>query len=388
MSARVLASSAIALGLALAGCSAETAPQTSEDVGAMAASSPAPTSPSSAPDSPAPTAAAPAADCPTVASVTVALPSLPSPRFAGYYASRTAGYFRQDCLDVAFLNVDGPEASIAALAEGTADVAVASVPAGLSARESGAAVVNVAQVFQRSGQVEVSLTTTPIPSPADFRGQRIGLGEDGGWEVIAEASKAGLDPVADTTLVSPGNAEALLTGEVTAAATQTYDGLARLIGQPHPSTGAALTGEDLTVIDSNAQGVALYADGIWTRQDVVDGEGSAETLQRFLIAALRGWIDCRDDATACAALPDIAPDDDDLGLRMMEAVNRLVWPSPSGVGIVDPGLWSQTVNVALVTKNLDGDRLITRTPEGNPYVTRFAETALDVLSSEGHSPAG
>lgn len=329
------------------------------------------------------------ADCPQTARVTLAVPGPSGPRFAGYYAALDRGYYSGACLDVAIITSDASPEALAELGAGTADVAVAPLAEGLRARESGSALVNVAQVFQRSGTIQVSLASAGIEGPSDFRGQRVGLGRSGGWEVLAATSKAGLDPVADTTLVTGGGIEALLAGDVDAAAALTYDGYQRLLGQPSPTTGAPLSPEDLRVVDYQADGVALLPDGLWARSDRVDDAAGADALQRFITASLRGWIDCREDPGGCAALPGIAPSGDvQLASRMVEAVNALIWPSPLGVGVIDPAARDRTVQVALVTKDLDGGRLITRAPDEGAIVTGFASEADAQLSSQGLNVTG
>ncbi len=330
-----------------------------------------------------------APDCPGVTRVTLTVPGSSGPRFAGYYAALHHGHYSATCLDVAIITAASAPEALATLSAGTADIAVSPLGEGLQARESGSPIVNVAQVFQRSGTIQVSFASAGIDSPSAFRGKRIGLGASGGWEVLAATAKAGLDPVADTSLTAGGGIDALLAGQVDAAAAEIYDGYQRLLGQPNPAGDGALTADDLTVIDSQAEAVGLLPDGLWVGADHVADGAEADAVQRFVTASLQGWIDCRDDAEACAALPDISPDGDtELGTRMMQAVNALVWPSPLGVGVMDPAARDRTVQVALVTKDLEGGRLITQAPDDGALMTTFATGADAQLSAEGRNVTG
>ena len=340
-------------------------------------------------DAPPSTAPSAAADCPATTRLTLTVPGTSAPRFAGYHAALQRGLYSAACLDVAIITAaDAPQA-LATLSAGTADLAVSPLAEGLRVRESGSAIVNVAQVFQRSGTIQVSLVASGIDTPAAYRGKRIGLGGAGGWEVLAATAKAGLDPVADTTLVAGGGTEALLAGEVDAAAAQTFDGYQRILGRPHPTTGQPLSAQDLTVIDYQADGVGLLPDGLWVGADRTTDAAGADAIQRFVTASLRGWIGCRDDAAACAALPDVAPGGDiELGTRMVQAVNALIWPSPLGVGVIDPVTRDRTVQVALVTKDLEGGRLITREPDEGSIITTFATEADSQLAAEGLNVTG
>ena len=76
------------------------------------------------------------------------------------------------------------------------------MPKVLQAREGSPAsdLVNIAQVFQRSGTLSVSWKDSNITKPADFEGKKVGVWDFGNeFEVTAAAKKAGLEPSAPTT---------------------------------------------------------------------------------------------------------------------------------------------------------------------------------------------
>jgi NitT/TauT family transport system substrate-binding protein len=380
-----------ALGLAACSSTPDRAAEEASPQPPVSASEPAAPPSTDAPaTTTAPTPAdAPGVDCPGVTRLTLALPGTSAPRFAGYYAALQRGYYTDACLDVAIITAESAPEALGTLAQGAADVIVSPLAEGLRARESGSAVANIAQIFQRSGTIQVSFASTGITSATDFRGKRVGLGSTGGWEVIAATSKAGLDPVADTNLTSGGGIDALLRGEVDAAATQTYDGYQRLLGQPMPASGSPMTPGDLSTISYESDGLGMLPDGLWASSDATTDSARADALQRFVTASLHGWIDCRDDAASCAGLPDLSPGGDtELGTRMVQAVNALVWPSPLGVGVLDPVTRDRTVQVALVTKDLEGGRLITQSPDDQSYVGTFAAEANAQLSAQGLNVTG
>ena len=65
---------------------------------------------------------------------------------------------------------------------------------------AGSDLVDIAQVFQRSGTLSVSWKDTNITSPADFKGKKVGVWDFGNeFEVTAGAKKAGLDAGRPTT---------------------------------------------------------------------------------------------------------------------------------------------------------------------------------------------
>ncbi len=73
---------------------------------------------------------------------------------------------------------------------------------------------------------------------------------------------------------------------------------------------------------------------------------------------------------------------------MMNEVNKLIWPSPAGVGVIDEALWGQTVNVALNTKNLEGATIITAEPAAEAWTNQYAEAANAALTADGLNTTG
>ena len=68
-------------------------------------------------------------------------------------------------------------------------------PRCLRSNEQGVNLVNIAQVFQRSGTLEVSFVDTGIESVDDFRGMRIGTwGFGNEHELFAAMRAADIDP--------------------------------------------------------------------------------------------------------------------------------------------------------------------------------------------------
>ena len=83
------------------------------------------------------------------------------------------------------------------LAQGQADYAIAWVPKALASREQGAAITDVAQIFQRSGTCQVSFKAKNITAPADLRGKRMGnWGFGNEFELFAGMTRPGSSPPA------------------------------------------------------------------------------------------------------------------------------------------------------------------------------------------------
>ena len=375
--------------LALTACGGSS---TSESSSAPAESSAAAASEAPAESAPASAPASEPAECTTPMPVNLQLQWVAQAQFAGYYAAKEKGFYDEQCLDVTILEGAVDIVPQTVLAQGGADYAIAWVPKALASREQGANITNVAQVFQRSGTLQVSFKDKGITTAADFAGKKIGnWGFGNEYEVFAAITKAGLDPATDVELVQQQfDMVALLNGEIDAAEAMTYNEYAQVLEAVNPATGELYTPEDFNVVDYNAEGVAMYQDAIWAATDRLSDPAYQEMTQKFVTASLQGWIYCRDNVQECTDI--VLKAGTKLGashqLWQMNEVNKLIWPSPLGVGVIDPAMWTQTVDVALSTKNLEGTTIITAEPAAEAYTTQFAETANTELVGLGLNTTG
>ncbi|MEY3111751.1 MAG: hypothetical protein RIT23_882, partial [Actinomycetota bacterium] len=113
-------------------------------------------------------------------------------QFAGYFAAQDQGFYEAQCLDVEIVEGGVDIVPQQQLADGAVDFALSWVPKALASREAGANIVNIAQVFQRSGTLQVSFKDKNITSAADFAGKKIGnWGFGNEFEIFAALTKAG-----------------------------------------------------------------------------------------------------------------------------------------------------------------------------------------------------
>jgi len=67
----------------------------------------------------------------------------------------------------------------------------------------------------------------------------------------------------------------------------------------------------------------------------------------------------------------------------MNEINKLIWPSAKGIGILDTAAWDQTVKVAQTTKNLEGKTVLTKAPDAaKAYNMTYAQKAVDALKKD------
>ena len=107
-------------------------------------------------------------------------------------------------------------------------------------------------------------------------------------------------------------------------------------------------------------------------------EQNRETARRFLKAAFKGWITSRDHPEEAVEI--VLQSDPSLGRGhqawQLNEVNALIWPDPSGIGIMDPAAFERTAGIALEFG------VIQQAPAG-AYRTDLAMEALRGLQSEG-----
>lgn len=300
-------------------------------------------------------------------------------QFAGYYAALDLGLYEAAGLDVEILEGAVEIVPQQVVASGGAEFGIAWVPKVLASNEQGANLVNIAQIFQRSGTLQVSFVDAGIESVEDFAGRTIGTwGFGNEHELFAGMRLAGIDPnnPDDVTVVQqPFDMSLLLNGEVDAAQAMIYNEYAQVLEAINPETGELYQPEDLHVIDWNDVGTAMLQDHIFANADWLAEEGNEEIATNFIAASMLGWIYCRDNFEECV---DIVLDNGStLGAShqawQLNEINGLIWPSPAGLGVMDEELWAQTVAVSL-----EGE-IITAEPAEGAYRTDLAEAALALV---------
>ena len=312
----------------------------------------------------------------------------PQAQFAGYYAAQALGLYAEEGLDVTILESKGDIRPAAAVMAGDAEFGVTWVPKVLQANANGGDLVNIAQIFQRSGTVLVSFAATGIEEPHDIVLKRIGYWPDGNeFEVYALTFHIGSDPVSGEHLLlveQPFHLGPLLAGELDAGQALIYNWYGRLLGEVNPATGELYQADELNVIDFNALGLAMLQDHIIARADWLAQDENEAIAAGLIRATLRGWIHCRDQAGDCVRM--LLEIDPELGEShqqwQMNEVNKLVWPSSAGIGLVDEALWDQTVDWLLRLGALAGE------PAVGSYRSDLVSAALETLAAEGLDVTG
>ena len=305
-------------------------------------------------------------------------------QFAGYFAAVDQGFYEDEGLDVTILEGAVDIVPQQVVAAGQAEFGLAWVPKALVSNEEGAGLVNIGQVFQRSGTLMVSWADSGIDSPEDWEGKRVGTwGFGNEFELTAAIELFGVT-VAGDLVQQPFDMSLLLNDQLDAAQAMTYNEYAQVLEAENPDTGELYTPADLLVVDFNDVGTAMLQDAVWVSSAWLAEEGNEDIAERFLRASFRGWIYCRDNFDACVDI--VLENGPALGAShqawQLNEINKLIWPSPGGIGIMDQALWDQTVEVAT------GQGVIDAVPPDGSFRTDLAEAALADLEAEGLDTTG
>lgn len=304
----------------------------------------------------------------------------PQAQFAGYFAAAELGYYTEEGLDVDIID-GGPDVipQQVGSAEDGPEFTISWVPKVLEARAAGSDLVDIAQIFQRSGTLSVTWADSGITGPADFEGKRVGVWDFGNeFEVTAAARAEGLEADVDyTKVIQPFDMLLFLSRDIDVAEAMIYNEYAQVLEAENPDTGELYQPEDMNVIDYNEVGTAMLQDAIFARAGWLAQDGNEDVAIRFLRASFRGWIHCRDNPADCIGYTVNAGSTLGAGHQawMMNEINPLIWPSPNGIGMMDADLWQQTVDISLESG------IITAAPPADAYRTDLAAAALEGLDN-------
>jgi NitT/TauT family transport system substrate-binding protein len=313
--------------------------------------------------------------------VTLQLKWVTQAQFAGYYAAKAKGYYDEEGLDVN-IKVGGPSITPEQVVLGKqAEFGLDWLPSLLAARDQGQDLVNIAQVFGKSGMTELTWKDSGITTIPQMRGKKVGVWCCGNEnELYAALNKNGMNPKSDVTIVNqPFNMDLFLKNQVDAAAAMTYNELAQVLETTNPKTGKLYKPSDLNIISMESVGTGMLEDGVFVRGDWISDKDNQETAKKFLAASFKGWIYCRDHVNECTQI--VLNNGPTLGKGhqtwQMNEINAITWPAPNGIGVMDKAAFDRTAKIAQDFK------VIKKAPSPDAYRTDLAQDAVDEISAEG-----
>jgi NitT/TauT family transport system substrate-binding protein len=181
------------------------------------------------------------------------------------------------------------------------------------------------------------------------------------------------------------NMNAFLQGDIDAAQAMAYNEYAQLLETVNPDTGELYQPEDFDVINYEDTEGAMLQDAIWADTERLENdEEYQETTVAFLKAVIRGWIYAAENPEEASEITIAAgsgwgPSHE---LWMVNETNKLIWPAPQGIGVIDEAAFQKTVDGALAAVNETGAHLITEEPPASAWTNEWIQRALDELEGE------
>src|SRR5688572_5667546 len=317
--------------------------------------------------------------------VTVQLKWVTQAQFAGYYAALEEGFYEDEGLDVT-IRPGGPDiVPEQVVLGGQAEFGLNWLDNTLATRDQGGQIVNIAQVFARSGMTEITWADSGLEEIGDLEGKKVGVWLGGNeHKLFAALTKNDLDPESDVEIVAqPFDMNLFLNEEIDAAAAMTYNELAQVLEQENPDTGELYTLDELNVFKMSDLGTGALEDGVFVRSDWIEDEENQDIATRFLKASFKGWVFCRDNQEECLQI--VLENGPTLGEGhqrwQLNEINELIWPAPLGIGVMDPESWAITKQIATdygIVKNEVDDEATYRTDISEAAMQALADEDVDV----------
>jgi len=284
-------------------------------------------------------------------------------QFAGYYVAKAKGFYDAEGLDVT-IKAGGPDVNPSqVIAGGGADVVVDWMPSALATREKGVPLVNIAQVFQKSGLMLTCRKDSGIKTPADFKDKTLGVWFGGNeYPFLNWMNKLGLktdgSPGGVKVLKQGFNVDPILQKQADCISTMTYNEYWQIIE-------AGMKPDDLITFKYEDEGVATLEDGLYTLESTLKDPAKVTKLAKFLKASMKGWEYAaahQDEAVK------IVLDNDETGAQteghqktMMQEIAKLIGNNPKGTGYLDEAAFNNTVKTLM---SGGSDPVITKVPDG------------------------
>lgn len=265
---------------------------------------------------------------------------------AGDIYAESKGYFAKEGLDVN-VKEGGPEKNaIKELELGLAEFGVASADQVIRAKEKGAKVVVLAQIFQVNPMQWIYRDNLkPIKTLADLKGQKIGYTFGGNDETIMQ-----------TLLAKAQLSERDVT--ITGARFDFTPFLRKKVDiwpVYRNSQGVILTsrlkesGENVLFLNPADFGVNFVANSVVTSEKML--KEKPETVAQFKRALLAGWAAAMDPTNEDTVVELIAAKDKgntaDICRLQLRATRDLVAPKGTRIGSIDKDAWMQTEAIML-----------------------------------------
>jgi ABC-type nitrate/sulfonate/bicarbonate transport system substrate-binding protein len=272
-----------------------------------------------------------------------------SPEYAGLYVAQEDGLYAEENLKVDF-HIGGFDADdnfifpIDSVTSGEADFGIVSGDQLLQARATGAPVVAIAAIYQRSPVVLMSLTERSILRPQDLIGKTLAsdLQTATGLSILAMLNSQGIEPN-DVNIIrrTDFSNTPLTNGDV-----DVLDGF--ITNQP---ILLKQDGYDLNLMLVSDYGIDFYTNVIFTTEQMIAER--PDVVEGFLKATLKGYTNAINDPQHGAEVSHIYDNETssetllETDTAIMLTSVPLINPTGSKPGLMNPATWDQIYETLL-----------------------------------------
>ncbi len=266
-------------------------------------------------------------------------------QFAGYYAAKELGYYRDAGFDVTLLEAGPGVNPVNEVLSGRADYGVANAEL-LLYHLSGEPVVALAVIFQHSPLVLFSLKSSGINTPHDLAGKRV-MFPDGAYGANTRGLllKEGVDLSQVEQVPLSFDLTDLVNGTVDAMVGYVTD-KPYLLDQQNIA---------YSIIKPRQYGVDFYGDTLFTRRELVDQQFEAVT--RFRNASIKGWQYALNHPQEVIEIIKNQYNSERTRAELWfeaQKSKELIFPDLVDLGHMNPGRWQHIADVFKTLELSDG----------------------------------
>ena len=254
-------------------------------------------------------------------------------QFAGYYAAREKGYYKDAGLDVEILQGNELNPPVDNVLNGKADFGVTGSDI-LNSFINKKPVVVVSVIFQHSPYIFMTLANRKINSPSDLAGKSIMVSEDQGGRLLKALLLDEGIPIDSVKIIQHSwQIQDLINGKVDAQS-------AYITVEPQI---LRKMGHQVSIINPINYGIDFYGDLLFTTVEMANS--NPRTVEKFNEASLKGWqyamSNPEEIITYILGLPGVKSRGITREQLLYEAteMKKLILPELVEIGHMNPGRW-------------------------------------------------
>ena len=260
-------------------------------------------------------------------------------QFAGYYAAKEKGYYKDAGFDVELLEGSASIAPVDLVLTGKADFGVTGADI-LNSFIHNKPVVVVSVIFQHSPYIFMTLSDRKINTPSDLAGKTVMVSEDQGGRIFkALLLKEGI-PIDSVNIINHSwQIQDLINGKIDAQS-------AYLTVEPQILRKMGLK---VSIINPMNYGIDFYGDLLFTSAEMANKH--PQTVEKFNEASLKGWQYALNHPEEMADYIFNLPGVKNRGITreqlLYEAgeMKKLILPELIEIGHMNPGRWQNMLNI-------------------------------------------